>query len=75
MKKASPLNNVVLLDVGPAKISLINEVMRINGLSLAGATDLVEACPAVIRKGLPKFEAEAVAEKLRKAGAVCEVKS
>jgi hypothetical protein len=74
MEKAAPLKDVVMLDAGPTKIMVIKEVQEITGLGLAETKDLVESCPAVIKKGLLENEAEAVMEKLRQAGATCEVK-
>jgi hypothetical protein len=74
MKKASPLLDVVMLEAGPSKILVIKEVQEITGLGLAETKEMVESCPAVIKKGLLKNEAEAIVEKLKKAGAACETR-
>nr|ACG36928.1 50S ribosomal protein L12-2 [Zea mays] len=52
-----------------AKIKIIKEVRAMTDLGLKEAKELVEKAPIVVRAGLPKEEAEALAAKLKAAGA------
>ncbi|KAL6595489.1 hypothetical protein ACP70R_047829 [Stipagrostis hirtigluma subsp. patula] len=52
-----------------AKIKIIKEVRAVTDLGLKEAKELVEKAPVVVRAGLPKEEAEALAAKLKAAGA------
>ncbi|RCV14066.1 hypothetical protein SEVIR_2G408600v4 [Setaria viridis] len=52
-----------------AKIKIIKEVRAVTDLGLKEAKELVEKAPVVVRTGLPKEEAEALAAKLKAAGA------
>ena len=52
-----------------AKIKVIKEVRAVTDLGLKEAKELVEKAPVVVRTGLPKEEAEALAAKLKAAGA------
>ncbi|XP_040382145.1 50S ribosomal protein L7/L12 [Oryza brachyantha] len=52
-----------------AKIKIIKEVRAVTDLGLKEAKELVEKAPVVVRSGLPKEEAEALAAKLKTAGA------
>ncbi|CAI0375156.1 unnamed protein product [Linum tenue] len=52
-----------------AKIKIIKEVRSFTDLGLKEAKDLVEKVPAVLKKGLTKEEATAIAEKLKELGA------
>ena len=52
-----------------AKIKIIKEVRAVTDLGLKEAKELVEKAPIVVRAGLPKEEAEALATKLKAAGA------
>jgi len=55
------------------KIGIIKEVRAITALGLKEAKDVVEGAPKIIKKGIPREEAEPIVEKLRKAGAVVEI--
>ena len=66
--------NVVLLEAGPNKISVIKEVRAITGLGLKEAKDLVEAAPKPVKEGASKTEAEEIKKKLEAAGAKVELK-
>ena len=66
--------DVILASFGEKKINVIKEVRAITGLGLKEAKDLVEAAPKPIKEGLPKEEAEALAEKLKEQGAEVELK-
>ncbi|CAI9111265.1 OLC1v1011444C1 [Oldenlandia corymbosa var. corymbosa] len=52
-----------------AKIKVIKEIRGITDLGLKEAKDLVEKAPSVVKKGVTKDEADAIIEKLQKAGA------
>ncbi len=65
--------NVSLVEVGADKIKVIKVVREVTSLGLKEAKDLVEAAPATVKEGLAKAEAEAVAAKLKEAGATVEL--
>lgn len=52
-----------------AKIKVIKEVRSFTDLGLKEAKELVEKAPVVVKKGVTKEEAEAIAAKLKAAGA------
>jgi len=66
--------DVVLLEAGANKISVIKEVRAITGLGLKEAKDLVEAGGKAVKEGAPKEEAEEIKKKLEEAGAKVELK-
>jgi large subunit ribosomal protein L7/L12 len=66
--------SVVITGVGDKKINVIKEVRAITSLGLKEAKDLVEKLPGVVKEGIPKDEAQAVAKQLTEAGATVEVK-
>jgi len=53
---------------------VIKEVRAITTLGLKEAKDLVEGLPGLVKEGIPKEEAEAVAKQLTEAGATVEIK-
>lgn len=66
--------DVKLQKVDPAgKIKVIKEVRAATGLGLKEAKELVEGAPCVIKKALPKAEAEELASKLKEVGGECSV--
>ncbi len=66
--------NVVLLETGANKVSVIKAVREITGLGLKEAKDLVDAAPKVVKEAVPKADAEAAKKKLEEAGAKAELK-
>ena len=66
--------SVVITGVGDKKINVIKEVRVITSLGLKEAKDLVEKLPGVVKEGIPKEEAEAIAKQLTEAGATVEIK-
>jgi large subunit ribosomal protein L7/L12 len=66
--------SVVITGVGDKKINVIKEVRVVTSLGLKEAKDLVEKLPGVVKEGIPKLEAEAVAKQLTEAGATVEIK-
>lgn len=65
--------DVVLKSPGGNKIGVIKVVREITGLGLKEAKDLTEQAGAKIKEGLGKEEAEAIAAKLKEAGAEVEL--
>ena len=66
--------DVVLKDIGQQKIQVIKAVREITGLGLKEAKDLVDAAPKAIKEGVSKDDAEAMKDKLTKAGAEVALK-
>ena len=58
--------DVVLTDVGASKVGVIKVVRAITGLGLKEAKDLVDAAPKTIKEALPKDQADALKEQLKK---------
>ena len=65
---------VVLTDVGSAKIGVIKVVREITGLGLTEAKAIVESAPKTIKEAVSKDEAGSIKEKLEAAGAKVELK-
>ena len=65
--------DVVLKGDGGQKIKVIKVVREATGLGLKEAKELVDGMPAKVKEGLPKEEAEALAEKLKEVGADVEL--
>jgi large subunit ribosomal protein L7/L12 len=66
--------NVVLVDAGANKVSVIKAVREITGLGLKEAKDLVDGAPKNVKDGIAKADAEAAKKKLEEAGAKVELK-
>ena len=66
--------NVVLLEAGANKVSVIKAVREITGLGLKEAKDLVDGAPKAVKEGMNKADAEAAKKKLEEAGAKVELK-
>ena len=66
--------NVVLLEAGANKVSVIKAVREITGLGLKEAKDLVDGAPKNVKEGIAKADAEAAVKKLVEAGAKAELK-
>jgi len=66
--------NVMLLEVGANKVSVIKAVREITGLGLKEAKDLVDGAPKAVKEAIPKADAEAAKKKLEEAGAKVELK-
>jgi large subunit ribosomal protein L7/L12 len=65
--------DVVLKEIGPNKIAVINVVKEATGLGLADAKKAVESM-GVIKENAPKADAEALVAKLKENGATAELK-
>ena len=66
--------NVMLLETGANKVSVIKAVREITGLGLKEAKDLVDGAPKAVKEGASKADAEAAKKKLEEAGAKAELK-
>ena len=66
--------NVVLLEAGANKVSVIKAVRELTGLGLKEAKDLVDGAPKPVKEGIAKADAEAALKKLLDAGAKAELK-
>jgi large subunit ribosomal protein L7/L12 len=66
--------NVVLLEAGANKVSVIKAVREITGLGLKEAKDLVDGAPKAVKEGIAKADADAAKKKLEDAGAKVELK-
>ena len=66
--------NVVLLEAGANKVSVIKAVRELTGLGLKEAKDLVDNAPKPIKEGLPKEECEKIVAMFKEVGATIEVK-
>ena len=66
--------NVMLLEAGANKVSVIKAVREITGLGLKEAKDLVDGAPKAVKEGIAKADAEAAMKKLVEAGAKAELK-
>jgi large subunit ribosomal protein L7/L12 len=66
--------NVMLLEAGANKVSVIKAVRELTGLGLKEAKDLVDGAPKPVKEGIAKADAEAAVKKLVEAGAKAEMK-
>ena len=66
--------DVILAEVGGAKLQVVKAVKEACGLGLKEAKDLVDAAPAKIKEGLSKEEAENLKKAIEAAGAKVELK-
>ena len=66
--------NVMLLEAGADKVSVIKAVREITGLGLKEAKDVVDGAPKAVKEGISKADAEAAKKKLEDAGAKVELK-
>jgi large subunit ribosomal protein L7/L12 len=66
--------NVMLLEAGANKVSVIKAVRELTGLGLKEAKDLVDGAPKAVKEGMNKADADAAKKKLEEAGAKVELK-
>ena len=66
--------NVMLIEAGANKVSVIKAVREITGLGLKEAKDVVDGAPKAVKEGASKADAEAAKKKLEEAGAKVELK-
>jgi large subunit ribosomal protein L7/L12 len=66
--------NVMLLEAGANKVSVIKAVREITGLGLKEAKDVVDGAPKAVKEAVSKADADAALKKLVDAGAKAEIK-
>lgn len=66
--------DVVLKEAGANKINVIKAVRALTNLGLKEAKEKVDGCPATIKEGVSKEEAEEAKKQLAEAGATVEIK-
>lgn len=66
--------DVVLKEAGANKIGVIKVVRALTSLGLKEAKDKVDGCPATLKEGVSKEEAEEAKKQLTEAGATVEIK-
>jgi large subunit ribosomal protein L7/L12 len=66
--------DVILTEVGGAKLGVVKVVKDLTGLGLKEAKDLVDGAPKPVKEGVGKEEAEAIKKALEEAGAKAEIK-
>ena len=65
--------DVVLAEVGGAKLQVVKAVKEACGLGLKEAKELVDGAPSKLKEGVAKEEAEALKKALEEAGAEVEI--
>ncbi len=65
---------VILKSAGDQKVNVIKVVRAITGLGLKEAKDMVDGAPKVLKEGVSKADADAIAKQLIEAGATAEIK-
>ena len=66
--------DVVLTEIGGAKLQVIKVVRELTGLGLKEAKDIVDAAPGPIKQGATKDEAEKIKAAVEEAGGKVELK-
>ena len=66
--------DVVLKEIGAAKLQVIKAVKEACGLGLKEAKELVDGAPSTLKEGLTKDEAENLKKTIEATGAVIELK-
>ena len=66
--------DVVLKEVGAAKLQVVKAVKEACGLGMKESKDLVDGAPSTLKEGLSKDEAENLKKAIEEAGAVVELK-
>ena len=66
--------NVMLLEAGANKVSVIKAVRELTGLGLKEAKDVVDGAPKAVKEAVSKADADAALKKLLDAGAKAEIK-
>ena len=66
--------DVVLTGFGDKKLNVVKVVKNITGASLMDAKKMVESCPATLKEGISKEDAEKVKADVEAAGGSIELK-
>jgi len=65
---------VELTEIGGEKVKVIKVVREVTGLGLKEAKDLVDSAPSIVKEGLEKPEAEAIAKQIEEVGGKATLK-
>lgn len=65
--------DVILVNGGASKLTVVKIVKELTGLGLKEAKDLVDGAPKPVKEGVSKAEADDLAAKLKEAGAEVEI--
>jgi len=65
---------VELTEIGGEKVKVIKVVREVTGLGLKEAKDLVDSAPSIVKEGLEKAEAEAIAKQIEEVGGKATLK-
>jgi large subunit ribosomal protein L7/L12 len=66
--------DVILSEVGGAKLQVIKAVRELTGLGLKEAKDVVDAAPGPIKQGVNQDEANSIKAAIEEAGGKVEIK-
>jgi len=66
--------DVILTGAGDKKVNVIKAVRGLTGAGLKDAKAMVDGCPAAVKEGVSKEDAEAAKAELEAAGASVEIK-
>ena len=66
--------DVILAEVGGAKLQVVKAVKEACGLGLKEAKELVDGAPSTLKEGMAKAEAENLKKAIEEAGAKVELK-
>jgi large subunit ribosomal protein L7/L12 len=66
--------DVILSEVGGAKLQVIKAVRELTGLGLKEAKDVVDAAPGPIKQGVNQDEADKIKAAIEEAGGKVEIK-
>ncbi len=66
--------DVILSEIGGAKLQVIKAVREITGLGLKEAKDLVDGAPGPIKQGVNKDEADKIKAAVEEAGGKADIK-
>jgi large subunit ribosomal protein L7/L12 len=66
--------DVVLSEIGGAKLQVIKVVRELTGLGLKEAKDVVDAAPGPIKQGVNRDEADKIKAAIEEAGGKVEIK-
>ena len=66
--------SVELTEIGAEKVKVIKVVRELTGLGLKEAKDLVDSAPSIVKEGIEKPEAEAIAKQIEEVGGKATIK-
>lgn len=74
IKEEKSTFDVVLKEIGKAKLPIVKLIKEVTGLGLKESKDLAESAPKPIKLGLSKKDADLIKSKFEKLGATVELK-